>query len=342
MTGFTFTNVSQKYGNLAVINNLSLDVVTGESICLLGPSGSGKTTILRLLAGIEQPTKGEVYINGMLASDKKFHLPLEQRGIGVLFQDYALFPHLNVMENVLFGLHKPKSLTSKNRAVEVLSQAGVLKLSYKYPENLSGGEQQRVALARALAPNPQLMLMDEPFSSLDVQLRDRLRVLTSSLMKKGGRTNVIVTHDPEDAMRLADRIAVMLNGEIVQCDTPKNIYEKPITAEVANLLGPVNTSKYIDILNASTGFNDIASDALICVRPHAIKLKYPSHLPSGREVFIKGVLNHVRKIGSEWRGIVNISPKIIWDIYSSTPLPEDGSGQHHFCINEEDLMIFND
>ncbi|MGC6472023.1 MAG: ABC transporter ATP-binding protein [Parvibaculales bacterium] len=339
MTGFSFNQVSQKYGDFAAIKDLSFTVQTGESVCLLGPSGSGKTTTLRLLAGIEQPCAGEIHINGNLVSNKDYVLPLEHRGIGFLFQDFALFPHLTVMENVLFGLPDPKSATSKNRAVEVLSKTGALKLADKYPNGLSGGEQQRVALARALAPNPKLILMDEPFSSLDMQLRDNLRMMTSDLMKKDGRTNVIVTHDPEDAMRLGDKIAVMLDGSIVQFDAPLTVYEKPVNLQVAGLLGPVNACDYKDINDRSSRNCGLTPHMSIGFRPDAIQLRHDGQDVDGC-LAVNGKLSHVRKIGADWRGVVTVSPKVVWDIYSKDPLTDLPNDDREFFIKQEDLMIF--
>ncbi|MGC6511437.1 MAG: ABC transporter ATP-binding protein [Parvibaculales bacterium] len=343
MTGFSFANVSQKYGKFAAIHNLTLSVEAGESICLLGPSGSGKTTVLRLLAGIEQPSEGEILINGSLVSDNEYMLPLEKRGIGYLFQDFALFPHLTVLENVLFGLADPKSAPAKNRAIEVLSKTGALKLVDKYPETLSGGEQQRVALARALAPNPKLVLMDEPFSNLDMQLRDNMRLMTSDLVKKDGCTSLVVTHDPDDAMRLADKIAVMLDGHIVQFDVPHKIYENPVSLEVAQLLGPVNSCQ---VKNLPQGVlpDNLSPDTGIGFRPEAIRLQQAG-LNEDRTLSVRGKLTHQRKVGADWRGVITVTPSashgVIWDIYSKDALPESPDSDMEFVINREDLMIFD-
>ena len=236
----SFRNVSCRFDGADVVDGVSFDIQAGEIICLLGPSGCGKTTSLRLAAGMEVPSGGEIYLAGECVSTPQDVAPPEARGIGFLFQDFALFPHLSVYENVTFGLgHLPKE-EQKARALELLNAVGLSGFASKYPNILSGGEQQRAALARAMAAKPKLVLMDEPFSNLDPQLRDQMRDLTLRLLRENGAAGLIVTHDAADALRMADRIAVQNKGQILQMDTPEAIYQNPVDLHVAAMFGPLN------------------------------------------------------------------------------------------------------
>ncbi|MEC7721533.1 MAG: ABC transporter ATP-binding protein, partial [Pseudomonadota bacterium] len=227
------------------VNGISLNIKPGEIICFLGPSGCGKTTSLRLIGGIVKPNNGEISIDDEIVSSVSFQVPPEDRHIGFLFQDFALFPHLSVMQNVLFGLNIQKHEDADARAGRMLALTGVSHLAERYPDTLSGGEQQRVALARAIAPAPGLVLMDEPFSNLDPPLRADMRRLTVSLLRGehtdiSPATGIIVTHDAVDAMHMADKIAVMSEGQIVQFDKPDQIYENPASPLVVKLMGASN------------------------------------------------------------------------------------------------------
>ncbi len=240
--GLVLENVVLGYGGGHVaVDKVSLEVRPGELVCLLGPSGCGKTSTLRIAAGLERVSAGTVHLNGRLVSGLGTHLPPEERHVGFLFQDYALFPHLNVLGNVAFGLDRLSGPEKRRQAHERLSQVGMDSHADNWPHQLSGGQQQRVALARALAPNPSLMLLDEPFSGLDKRLRDQVRDETLHVLKSSRVSTLMVTHDPEEAMFMADRIAVMRGGRIVQMDTPERLYSSPADPFVASFFGEVNS-----------------------------------------------------------------------------------------------------
>lgn len=239
-TGLTVSGLSHSYGTEQILQEISLDVAPGEILCLLGPSGCGKTTTLRLIAGLEELQTGRIAWNDDVLADLGRNVPPEKRHVSLLFQDFALFPHLTVAENVAFGL---KDLTADERGArvhEVLDQVGMSRYASSYPHFLSGGEQQRIALARARAPRPRIFLLDEPFSNLDTRLRNQLRDLCLHVLKKSESSSVIVTHDAEEAMFMGDKIAVMRDGEIVQVGPPEELYFRPNSAFVAGLFGEVN------------------------------------------------------------------------------------------------------
>lgn len=230
-------SVRQAYGEQVVIHDLSLILEKGHIGCLLGPSGCGKTTALRCIAGFESVSAGEILLNGVCVSRADFFLPPEQRQIGMVFQDYALFPHLDVAANIGFGLHRLTRTECARRVAELLDVVQLTSVSKKYPHELSGGQQQRVALARALAPRPDLILLDEPFSNLDVSLRERLSLEVRDILKDQGITAILVTHDQAEAFAIADEIGVMYEGEIQQWDTAFNLYHRPANRFVANFIG---------------------------------------------------------------------------------------------------------
>lgn len=223
-----------------VVNQLSFSVHEGEIFALLGPSGCGKTTTLRLVAGFERANAGSITLNNKRLEDPDTHTPPEQRGIGLVFQDHALFPHLTVVENVMFGLQDLPKDQREARAMTVLEMVGLKRFARRYPHKLSGGQQQRVAVARAVAPKPGVILLDEPFSNLDAVLRQAMREDVRHLLQEAGMTAVMVTHDQEEALSFADRVAVMRNGQIEQIGTPESIYYRPRTLFVAQFLGNTN------------------------------------------------------------------------------------------------------
>ncbi|MBO1436388.1 ABC transporter ATP-binding protein [Meiothermus sp. CFH 77666] len=219
-----------------VVQEVSFEVGQGEIFALLGPSGCGKTTTLRLVAGFEQADSGQIWLDGQEISQR----PPEERGIGFVFQDYALFPHLSVLENVAFGLRHLRGKARQERVLEVLGLVGLTVFKDRKPGELSGGQQQRVALARAIAPGPKLVLLDEPFSSLDAALRQSTRDEVRSLLKQSGIGAILVTHDQEEALSVADRLAVMRAGQLEQTGTPEEVYHHPRTPFVAQFLGRTN------------------------------------------------------------------------------------------------------
>ncbi|MBM3525574.1 MAG: ABC transporter ATP-binding protein [Alphaproteobacteria bacterium] len=238
--GLVLEGVGHAYGAHRVVEGVDLVVAPSEIVCLLGPSGCGKTTTLRIIAGLETLQRGRILVNGRLLADAATHVPPEQRNVSLLFQDFALFPHLTVLDNVTFGLAHLAPQERRRRAEEVLNQVGMLDYAGAYPHVLSGGQQQRIALARARAPRPRVLLMDEPFSNLDIGLRTQLRDLVLHVLKNTTCATVMVTHDPEEAMFMADRIAVMREGRIVQLGTPEQLYDSPADQYVAGLFSEIN------------------------------------------------------------------------------------------------------
>ena len=233
-------DVALRFGSCVALDAVSLEVETGEILCLLGPSGSGKSSLLRVVAGIERPSGGRVRIAGTDVTAPGVFVEPEQRRVGMVFQDFALFPHLTVAANVAFGLAR-RSRAEVDRTVgALLERLGLTRYATSYPHMLSGGERQRVALARALAPEPRVLLMDEPFSSLDDRLRDRVRQETIAVLRETGTTTIVVTHDPGEAMRIADRIALMRAGRLLQVGSAEDMYARPATAFAARFLSDVN------------------------------------------------------------------------------------------------------
>lgn len=234
MSYLDVSKVSHRYGTTQVLDGCSFSVEKGELVALLGESGSGKTTLLRLLAGFERPSSGSIRLKGeTLCSEKAFVLP-EKRNIGLVFQDYALFPHLNVQQNIQIG-QKP---SSRRKANEWLSLVGLEGLEKRKPDELSGGQQQRVAIARAMAAEPEVLLLDEPFSNIDESLKFSFRSALRELLRSEGTTAVFVTHDTKDALAVADKVVVIKDGEIRQVGTPREVYDQPSDTYVAGLLGP--------------------------------------------------------------------------------------------------------
>ena len=241
MSNVKLINLTKKFGKVEVLKNINLDIKEGEIISLLGPSGCGKSTTLKIIAGILDLDDGDILFDEKSVKN----VPTGKRDVSIVFQDYLLFPHMNVFENIEFGL-KMKKINKKDRKEKVKELIDLVKLigyENKYPSELSGGQQQRVAIARTLAINPKVLLLDEPFSNLDINLRNEMREFVSSLQKKLKITTILVTHDKEEALMMSDKIAVMLNGEIKQFDNPKTLYEKPKTKCVANIFGERNYIK---------------------------------------------------------------------------------------------------
>jgi len=232
-----FTDVTHAYERTPVLKGVSFHVEPGMIACLLGASGCGKTTVLRCIAGFEPVQSGTVAVDRVVMSAKGFSIPPEKRRIGVVFQDYALFPHLTVAGNIAFGLRRAAPAERDARVAGLLEMIGLSELGGKYPQELSGGQQQRVALARALAPRPQLLLLDEPFSNLDVEMRERLSLEVRDILKREHTTAVLVTHDQNEAFNIADMIGVMKDGRIEQWDTPYHLYHEPKTRYAAEFLG---------------------------------------------------------------------------------------------------------
>lgn len=230
-------SIALGYGSTTVIRDLSLQLTEGEIGCLLGASGCGKTTVLRAIAGFEPVRDGEIRLGGERVAGQDQQIAPEARRVGVVFQDYALFPHLTVEANVAFGLGKINVTQRRERVHEMLDLVDLGDAAKRYPHELSGGQQQRVALARALAPQPRLMLLDEPFSNLDVTLRERLAEEVRNILKRAGATAILVTHDQREAFAIADKVGVVADGELRQWDTPYKLYYEPSDRYVAAFIG---------------------------------------------------------------------------------------------------------
>jgi len=274
-------HVSHAYGAVRAVRDVSLALAPGELMCLLGPSGCGKTTVLRVTAGLETLQEGRVLIDGRVIAAGRRQAPPEDRNVGLMFQDYALFPHLSAMQNVEFGLRRLPGAERRARAAAALRQVGMDEQAEAFPHTLSGGQQQRVALARALAPQPRIMLLDEPFSGLDVRLRNQVRDDALHVLKSSGAATLMVTHDPEEAMFMADRIAVMHDGRILQAGPPADLYYAPADAFVAGFFGDINRlHARVRRGRVATVLGEIDASGLaegsaveVLIRPEALKLQ---------------------------------------------------------------------
>ncbi len=235
MVSLQIRNLSHAYDGNAALSGINLSVEQGEIVCLLGASGCGKTTLLKLIAGLMAVQDGEILVEGTLLATEGINPPPEKRPIGLVFQEGALFPHMTVAQNVGFGISNSEK--SESILTELFEHIGLNGFQHRYPHTLSGGQQQRVALARAIAPSPKVLLLDEPFAAVDIVLRRRLREQTRRLLKERNVTAILVTHDPDEAMEMADRIAVIENGKIVQFGSPDELYNNPASLNVGKLLG---------------------------------------------------------------------------------------------------------
>ena len=279
MSAVKINGLSHSINNQEILNDINLDLEKDKIACILGPSGCGKTTLLKLIAGLEKVTTGNIFLNGKIASSNTFHLKTEKRKIGFLFQDYALFPHLTVRENLNFATNSNKKINHDiDEVIKIVKLSSSLN---RYPHELSGGEQQRVALARSIIAQPDLLLLDEPFSSLDLSLKEEVRDDTLHLLQHSNISVLIVTHDPFEAMFISNKIYIMQKGGmIIQSGTPKELYNKPINSYVAGFFG--ETNKFTGIVKNScvqtpigkiqTSASFESKEVEIHVRPQGIKL----------------------------------------------------------------------
>ncbi len=271
------TNLSRRFAGVTAVNQASLEVEAGTLLALLGPSGCGKTTLLRLIAGLDRPHTGAIEVGGRTVEAAKVHVPPERREVGLVFQEYALFPHLCVADNVAFGL--PRGHDRVDRVQDMLAQVGLDGLGERMPHELSGGQQQRVALARALAPGPRLIMLDEPFSNLDPALREDVRREVRRVLRAANATAIIVTHDQEEALSLADEVAVMMDGRILQQAPPAELYRRPASRRVAEFVGDINVIEGRAIgravvcdLGTISVVDDLYGPADVLIRPEALQL----------------------------------------------------------------------
>ncbi len=273
--------VSRSHGTSTAVNNVTLSVQHGEIVALVGHSGSGKSTLLRIIAGLERPQAGTVRIAGREVFGPDGNTPPERRGVGMVFQDYALFPHLTVLDNVKFGLAKPDRQNGDASALAALERVGLANRARAFPHTLSGGEQQRIALVRALMPEPAILLMDEPFSNLDRRNRARIRDQTARILRDSGTTVIIVTHEPDDAIRMTDRVLLLADGRIVQDGAPESLYRHPKSLLVARFFSEFNelpgtcTDGVVDTpIGRFPAPGAAEGDSLVvCLRPHDIHIE---------------------------------------------------------------------
>jgi iron(III) transport system ATP-binding protein len=288
----SFDRISRDFDGRSALNDVSFSIAPAEVVCLLGASGCGKTTLLRIAAGIDRPTSGRVLVDGQVIEGGNVHVPPEFRSIGLVFQDYALFPHMTILENVMFGLNQLPKAEARRIAMQGLERLGLGELANAPPEKLSGGEQQRVALARAIAPRPRMLLMDEPFSNLDRRMRDVVRDDTVALLRETRVTTMIVTHDPEEAMRIADRIVLINKGRVEAIGQAERLYRNPESLFVARFFTEMNEVEAIvkngkaetpvGVFDAPWIGNGQA--AIVCIRPQGIRLRPAGHCVPARLV----------------------------------------------------------
>lgn len=332
-------HLTQTYGDRTVVDDLSLSVMPGQVTCLLGPSGCGKSSTLRAIAGVDRQSAGHIYLDGQLICDTVNSVPPEHRSIGLMFQDFALFPHLSVHDNIAFGLTGDRT-AKRDRVHELLERVDLTRFVDAFPHELSGGEQQRVALARALAPKPRAMLMDEPFSGLDNRLRDEIRDQTLSVLRDEDTAVLLVTHEPDEAMRMADEIALMRDGKVVQKGAPYNLYNAPTDKGVAAFFSDINEiTGVVQEGLTQTPFGPFFAPGLtdganvdIVIRPQHLKIEFdragrgPSPTPEQGSA-ARGVVTRARFMGNE--SLVEFKMDFDGSVLQATVpsvfLPQEGS-----------------
>ena len=331
--------LTRRFDGREVVSEVSLSIGPGDVTCLLGPSGCGKSTTLRMIAGVDRPDAGRVLIDGRVVSDGRVHVPPEQRSVGLLLQDFALFPHLTALQNVAFGL-RGRRHERLARAANLLRKVNLSGFERSYPHELSGGEQQRVALARALAPSPRIMLLDEPFSSLDRRLRDGVRDETLAMLKEENASVLLVTHDPAEAMRIGGEIALMRDGAIVQAGEPFDVYTKPVDRDSAAFFSELNMiHAVVEGEEAETVFGRFqarriadGTDVEILIRPQHIRIDFDRNGTAPHPTMIdgvpaRGVVRRARFLGTaslvEFR--MDHDQSIVKAVVPSVFLPRQGA-----------------
>lgn len=338
----TFEDIRHDYHGQTTLDGLTLTAEPGEVLCLLGPSGSGKTTLLRLAAGLEAPRQGRILLNEQVISGPDLFVPPERRGVGLMFQDFALFPHMNVIENVRFGLTALSDSEAEKEAMAALQRVGLVHYARQYPHALSGGEQQRVALARALAPRPSVLLMDEPFSGLDSRLRDRVRDETLAILRETRATALVVTHDAEEAMRLGDRIALLREGRLVQLGTAEELYYQPQDLFAAAFFSELNV---FDCVARSgrleTPLGSFAAPDRMEGKACSVAIRLPSVevMESGGDIPARIVFRRFLGVAEHFGLAIPGTEQLIQARMKAGRLK---SGLHDvtLCVNEQDILVF--
>ena len=299
-------NIFKQYGNFRASDNVNFGIEKGKLVALLGPSGSGKTTILRMIAGLETPSFGDIYIDGKRVND----VPANQREIGFVFQNYALFRHMTVYDNIAFGLKLKKVPKDeiKKRVTELLDITGLAGLEKRYPNQLSGGQRQRVAFARALAPNPSVLLLDEPFAAIDAKVRTELRTWLRSMVTRLGITSIFVTHDQDEAVEVADEIIITNHGKIEQMGSPIEIYKSPATPFVVEFIGKASE---VNDYSKLKGFDEIQGAKRAIIRPEFVKLSKYGKLQQYNSVAEEGCVEDILFRGNHLDVTVNIGGTMI-------------------------------
>ena len=353
-------NLFKRFKDVVAVNRIQLEVNQGEMLTLLGPSGCGKTTTLRCIAGLEKPDGGDIVIDGKPMLSQGFVQP-SKRGIGMVFQNYAVWPHMKVFSNIVYGLKIQKMPRKQinEKAQKVLELVGLSGLEDRYPAQLSGGQQQRVALARALVGNPKVLLLDEPLSNLDAKLREELRFEIKSLVRRMGITSVYVTHDQAEAMVISDRIAVMESGNVVQIDTPHEIYKKPANKFVADFIGTMNfmpgevveVLKDRDAVYVRTEF----SNNMVCMSPDSTTITagaevYASIRPEDVEVFteppqvtenvFKGKIVHKAYLGNFLFYFVSVNDTMI-RVQAPHHLPQEEGQELYLLLDPQKCVVLS-
>lgn len=306
MAFLSIRNLVKNYGKQKALDNVSIDIEQGELVSILGPSGCGKTTLLRSIAGLEVIDSGQIFIGGKDCTS----LPPAKRNFGIVFQSYALFPHMSVEENILFGLNQQRNLTKQEklaRCQDVLEMVDLVAHRYKYPHQLSGGQQQRIALARAISLKPAFLLLDEPLSALDAKVREKLRLEICRIQRKLNITTIMVTHDQEEALTMADKIVVMNNAVVEQVAAPKEIYNQPQSAFVANFIGSINFYRKANLLYG--------------IRPENIQISKEFETKTNTECW-QGIIDKIEFRGAFTRIYANlqeVAEPICVDVESSVP-----------------------
>ncbi|WP_188596160.1 glucose ABC transporter ATP-binding protein GlcV [Thermocladium modestius] len=331
-------NVTKVFGKgkktVVALDHISLEIKSEEFFVILGPSGGGKTTTLRLIAGLEEPTDGEIWIGDKLvaSASKKIFIPPNKRNVGMVFQNWALYPHMKAFDNIAFPLKIKRVPKDKinSKVMEVAKMLEIDKVLDRYPRQLSGGQQQRVALARALVKEPQVLLLDEPFSNLDARLRATARALVKDIHKKFGITSILVSHDPADMLSLADRAGVIFNGKMNQIGVPMDLYDKPANLAIANLVGEINIIEGTlkggeftanDLLIRLPVKSDLKA-AVLGIRPEDMSVKKDEEVSPGESPLGWGVVRISEYAGGKFTVVVDIGGNTL-RISASAPIPRD-------------------